>query len=203
MDSSVVSAAELNPFQLLQRVAEFLETHGIAYRVVGSLASMAYGEPRFTNDIDILADVRLEHCDVLMARFPPPDHYLSESAMRSAIVHYGQFNIIHIPSGIKVDMIVLKPDVYAQTEIRRGGRLTSPGEFDAWFASPEDVILNKLRYYHEGGSEKHLRDIASMLLVQGDAIDRDYITLWATELAVLSDWQRVLAGLEDDARRPS
>lgn len=198
-----MSAAELNPFQLLQRVAAFLETHGIAYRVVGSLASMAYGEPRFTNDIDILVDVRLEHRDLLMAAFPPPDHYLAESAIRSAIERHGQFNIIHIPSGIKVDMIVLKPDVYAQTEIRRGRRLTSPGDFDAWFASAEDVILNKLRYYREGGSDKHLRDIAAMLLIQGAAIDRGYIALWAAELGVLSEWQRVLAGLEDESGRPS
>lgn len=181
----------------MQRVAAFLESHGIRYRVVGSLASMAYGEPRFTNDIDVLADLRPEHIVAFLEAFPPPDHYLSEMAMRSAIQQAGQFNIIHIPSGIKVDMIVLKPDEYSRTEIERGRRLTSPGEFDAWFAAPEDVILNKLRYYREGGSEKHLRDIASMLMVQGDAIDRSYIATWAERLEVISEWQVLLAGLDN------
>lgn len=179
----------------MQRVAAFLEAHAIAYRVVGSLASMAYGEPRFTNDIDILADLRPEHCGRFLAAFPPPDHYLSDAAMRTAIEHPGQFNIIHLPSGIKVDMIVLKPDAYAQTEIQRGRRLTSPGEFDAWFASPEDVILNKLRYYAEGGSEKHLRDIASILLIQRTAIDLNYIATWADRLAVLPEWEAVRGDL--------
>ncbi len=180
----------------MQRMAVFLESKAIPYRVVGSLASMAYGEPRFTNDIDILADVRQEHVAALIEAFPAPEHYLSEAAMRAAIAQPGQFNIIHIPSGLKLDMIVLGTDDYARTEIRRGRRLTSPGEFDVWFAAPEDVILNKLIYYREGHSDKHLRDISSMLVIQRDAIDRAYIDSWAARLGVLSEWQTVLSGLE-------
>jgi hypothetical protein len=88
-----------------QRIADVLETHSIAYRVVGSLASMAYGEPRFTNDIDILADVRPEHVQQLLLAFPDPEYCLAESAMRSAIGQCGQFDIIHIASGIKADVI--------------------------------------------------------------------------------------------------
>ena len=191
-----MSPAELDPLQLMQRVAAFLERHGIRYRVVGSLASMAYGEPRFTNDIDILADVRQEHAGAFLDEFPPPEHFLSAAAMQSAIRQPGQFNIIHIPSGLKVDVIVLKPDEYSRTEIDRGRRLVSPGEFDVWFAAPEDVILNKLRYYRERGSEKHLRDIASMLMIQGTAIDRPYIASWAARLGVLAEWQDLLASLE-------
>lgn len=180
----------------MQRVAAFLESHGIRYRVVGSLASMAYGEPRFTNDIDILADVREEHCKAFLDAFPPPEHYLSDAAMRSAVRQFGQFNVIHIPSGIKVDVIVLKQDEYSRSEIERGRRLVSPGEFDVWFAAPEDVILNKLRYYRDGGSDKHVRDITSMLMVQGGAVDRAYIASWAARLGVLSEWQDLLASLE-------
>lgn len=58
------------------------------------------------------------------------------------------------------------------------------------------MILNKLRYYREGGSEKHLRDIASMLMIQGTAIDRSYIASWAARLDVLSEWQDLLTSLE-------
>lgn len=56
------------------------------------------------------------------------------------------------------------------------------------FAAPEDVILMKLKYYEEGGSEKHLRDIRSVLTVQGDKIDRPYITAWAKRLGVREEW---------------
>lgn len=190
-----MSPAELNPSQLMQLVAAFLEELAIRYRVVGSLASMAYGEPRFTNDIDFLADIRLEHAAAFVQAFPPPEHYLSEAAMRAAIEQPGQFNIIHIPSGLKVDMIVLRQDDYSQLEIQRGRRLSSPGEFDVWFAAPEDVILNKLLYYREGGSEKHLRDIASMLMIQGAAIDRGYVASWSVRLGVLAEWEALLADL--------
>lgn len=197
MDLPAVSPADLNPAQLMHLVAAFLEQHAIRYRVVGSLASMAYGEPRFTNDIDFLADIGLEHAAALLQAFPPPEHYLSEAAMRAAIEQRGQFNIIHIPSGLKVDMIVLRQDDYSQLEIQRGRRLTSPGEFDVWFAAPEDVLLNKLVYYREGGSEKHLRDIASMLVIQGAAIDRGYIASWSVQLGVVAEWETLLADLAD------
>ncbi|MEI6326334.1 MAG: hypothetical protein WCO91_12845, partial [Gemmataceae bacterium] len=60
-----------------------------------------------------------------------------------------------------------------------------------FFASPEDVILKKLQYYQLGGSEKHLRDIASMLLIRGEAIDRAYIVEWAAKLGVTSEWELV------------
>lgn len=189
MGWSPVSSSELNPFELMQRVAEFLEGQGIAYRVVGSLASMAYGEPRFTNDVDILADIGVEHVPPLCGAFPPPEYYLAEEAARDAIRNPGQFNIIHIPSGIKVDLIVVKQSEYARTELCRGRRLASPGEFDVWFAAAEDVILNKLLYFKESGSPKHFRDIASMLKVQGSNLDRQYIASWAPRLGVEAEWR--------------
>lgn len=60
-----MAETELNPFQLMQRVADFLEAQHVPYRVVGSLASMAYGEPRFTNDVDILVALTLDKITVL------------------------------------------------------------------------------------------------------------------------------------------
>ena len=62
-------------------------------------------------------------------------------------------------------------------------------------AAPEDVILAKLWYYHEGGSDKHLRDIAAMLQVSGEVIDRGYIDRWARELGYTEEWRAVLEKL--------
>ncbi len=67
-----MSSAELQPHELMQLVADFFEAHKIPYRVVGSLASMAYGEPRFTNDVDIVAELKPEHVALLCAAFPAP-----------------------------------------------------------------------------------------------------------------------------------
>lgn len=183
-----MDGTELNPFQLMQRVAEFLEAHHIPYRVVGSLASMAYGEPRFTNDVDMLVALTFDKIRVLCEAFTLPDYYLSENAMREAISRQSQFNLIHIPSGLKVDFIIARSDEYTRVEINRGKRLSVPDEFDAWFASPEDIILNKLIYYKEGLSEKHLRDIASMFKLKGDMLDIAYIEHWAETLCISSQW---------------
>jgi hypothetical protein len=59
-----------------------------------------------------------------------------------------------------------------------------------WFAAPETVILNKLRFYREGGSQKHLRDIRSMLAVSGDDIDRTLIERTVAELGLTKQWKK-------------
>jgi hypothetical protein len=65
----------------------------------------------------------------------------------------------------------------------------------AFVASPEDVIIGKMLYYREGGSEKHLRDITGILKVSGDQVDRAYVARWAAELGVTEIWQAVLRRL--------
>lgn len=65
-----------------------------------------------------------------------------------------------------------------------------------WFASPEDVILKKLQYYLEGRSEKHIRDIAGVIRVQGDALDRTFISEWATRMNTIDAWLHILEKLE-------
>jgi hypothetical protein len=188
-----MSPAELRPHELMQRVADFFESHGIAYRVVGSMASMAYGEPRFTNDVDIVAELKPEHAGQLCVAFPSPDYYLSPTAVSEAIARRSQFNIIHPASGLKIDVIVPPDTDFARSEASRIRRISSAGAYSAWFASPEDVLLYKLRYYRLSGgvSDKHLRDIASMIKLLRDRLDRDYITHWAGQLGVSAEWELV------------
>lgn len=166
-----MSPAELTPFGLLQQAADCFQRLEVPYRIVGSMASMAYSEPRFTNDIDFLVDLKPQHVAALDAEFPAPDFYLSTAAAHDAIRLRRQFNIIHIPTGLKLKIIQRKETEFSQLDITHGQRLTNEGFYDAWFGSPENVILMKLRYFQEGGSEKHLRDIASVLLIQDQAID--------------------------------
>ena len=47
-------------------------------------------------------------------------------------------------------------------------------------------------YYREGGSEKHLRDIAAMLQVSGDEIDTAYVDAWSGKLGLAEQWQMAL-----------
>lgn len=194
-----MNPAELLPYELMQRVADFCETHTIAYRVVGSMASIAYGEPRLTIDIDIVVELKLQNIAALSATFPFPEYYFSEDAAREAILRRRQFNIIHPASGLKVDLFVPPATEYARIEAQRVHRITSEGEYSAWFGAPEDIVLNKLIYFQlsNGVSEKHLRDIAGMMKLLREKLDRDYIEQWAAKLGVTSEWKLVCQRVDE------
>lgn len=177
--------------QLLRYLIETLETLGINYMLGGSQASIYYGEPRFTQDVDVIADIQATHLPPLVQRFPLPDFYLSAEAMAEAIRRRSQFNIIHPASGLKIDVILPKDTPYDRTQFARRQRLPLLPGMDAYFARPEDVILYKLLYYREGGSDKHLRDIAGMLAISREEIDGVYISEWAGKLGIEEIWQAV------------
>lgn len=177
--------------ELLAYVANAFASLGVEYFITGGLAATVYGEPRFTNDIDLVARLRRDHVAGLLNAFPMPEFYVSESAVEQAIRDRFQFNIIHPASGLKIDVIVPDDGPFEEQRRARIHRISMNDELEICFASPEDVILRKMQYYAEGGSEKHLRDIAGVLLVQGAAIQRDYIQKWADLLGVSEVWDVV------------
>ena len=93
-------------FELLQKIVELFERIQIPYLITGAVAAMAYGEPRLTNDIDIVAAIEENHIGDLLKAFPANEFYVDEETMREAILQHGQFNIIHPASGLKVDIII-------------------------------------------------------------------------------------------------
>ncbi|MBM4136745.1 MAG: nucleotidyltransferase family protein [Nitrospira sp.] len=182
--------------ELLKYLIKAFESLEIQYFITGSMASMFYGEPRFTNDIDVVADIKEKHIAGLLKLFPEDEFYISEEAILDAIINQYQFNIIHPASGLKVDVVIAKGDDFDKSRFKRIKRVTTIEEIWANFASPEDVIIMKMRYYKEGESEKHLRDIASMLKISGNEIDRDYIDFWAKRLNLLDIWNAILNKLK-------
>jgi hypothetical protein len=111
-----MNPVEMQPHELMQIVADFFESHGIDYRVVGSMASMAYGEPRFTNDVDIVADLPLDKVTELCGAFPAPDYYVSEQAARDAVPR--RFQVQHLASGLGLESECLHSAGYRFCPIR-------------------------------------------------------------------------------------
>ena len=184
--------------ELLRRTIEVLESQGIRYLIVGSAASVAYGEPRFTLDIDIVIDVTPGQVSQLCSAYPDDEYYVSLAAAKQAAKEGGQFNVIHPASGNKIDFIIARRDAWGRQQVERRRRVAIlPGLF-GYAGSPEDVILGKMWYYQLGGSEKHLRDIASMLRLSGDQIDRAYVAQWAEQLGLSEIWQTILSRLTAD-----
>lgn len=181
----------MGPRDLLQLVSGELARLGIRHFVTGSMGSMAYGEYRSTIDVDLVADVRLVHIKPLLAAFPQPDFYLSDVAMQEAIAAFSQFNLIHVPTGFKVDFMIPEATTFNASRFARVRAVALSPQLSVPVASPEDIILMKLRYFHAGGSDKHLRDIAGMLRILSGSVDRSYIDHWAQSFGVEAEWKLV------------
>ena len=158
--------------ELLEKLVVTLEKLNVPYLLTGSLATSAFGEPRFTNDIDVVVRLALAQVPHLCALFPAPDFYCDQTSAEQAVRQRFQFNILHPTSGQKVDVIVASDSEFDRSRLARGVRIPVSPDFEATFSAPEDVIVKKLEYFREGGSAKHLRDIVGVLKVQGERIDR-------------------------------
>lgn len=152
---------------------------------------MAYGEPRLTNDIDVVASIEERYVSHLIEAFPASEYYVSDEMIREAIEHQGQFNIIHPGSGLKVDVIIRRNTPFEASRFRRLRRIHPAESYEANFAAPEDVIIKKMEYYKNGGSGKHLRDIIGILKIGGDEIDFACISVWAEQLGLTGIWEAV------------
>ncbi len=176
---------------LIKFAVDQFESLGLRYMVVGSYASMVLGEPRMTMDIDIVVELGAMQVGDFCSRFPAPEYYVSEPAVRDAIRTGSQFNVIHSHSGHKFDFILPRSDEWGATQLSRRQRVKLLPDREGYTASPEDVILGKIWYYDVGGSEKHLRDIAGILRISGSRVDRKYIDEWATKLGYGEIWKSI------------
>jgi hypothetical protein len=190
----------MEPSDLLRHVVGVLERLHLPYFVTGSVAASYFGEPRFTNDIDIVCALPARSVEGFCGAFPEPDFYVSPEAAQEAVAHCGQFNILHPASGLKVDILIPAETPFNNSRFARATRVHPAQDYLAAFASPEDVIIKKMEYYREGGSDKHLRDIAGMLKISGQRVDRAYIADWATRLGMLEIWQSIQQRLEGPAQ---
>jgi hypothetical protein len=177
---------------LLGHTVQVLETLAIPYMIVGSFASSVHGEPRMTQDIDIVIDPTGSQLEELCAAFGSDEYYVSRDAARQALARRDQFNVIHPDSGNKIDFMLARSDPWGREQVARRALEPILPDRQAYVARPEDVILAKLLYYQEGGSEKHLRDIAGVLKHGGTGVDRSYVQRWADQLGVRTEWDAVL-----------
>ena len=187
----------MDPLDLLRVCVPVFDRLHIGYFVTGSVASATYGEFRNTNDIDIVVHVDVDDTDTICNCFPEPEFYVSREAVRDAIVRAGQFNVLHSTSGFKIDFMVSSFDEFDRSRFARAKLVPLAEGFVLKMASPEDVIIKKLEYFKLGGSDKHLRDIAGILRVTGDDVDRDYIGRWVARLDLETEWEATLARADD------
>ena len=181
---------EANLFLLF---TQLLNKLGVAYMVSGSVAVIIYGAPRLTHDVDLIVVLDRSHIGRLQELFPPEQFYCPPAeviAVEAAREQRGHFNIIHHETGFKADLYLSGRDPLHAWGLARARRLEVEGQVLV-VAPPEYVILRKLEYYREGGSEKHLRDIRSMLDTSPKAINIAELEQQIAARGLQEAWQQV------------
>lgn len=164
----------------------------VRYVVSGSVAAILYGEPRLTHDVDFVVILRREDVGRLREAFPVAEFYMPPPEIIHAELareQRGHFNLIHADTGFKADFYLAGREEIHAWAFRHARRMVYRGEPLA-VAPPEYVIVRKLEYLREGGSEKHLRDIRSVLSVSGEEIDRSALEEWIRRQGVEAQWRQ-------------
>ncbi|MGE0553542.1 MAG: nucleotidyl transferase AbiEii/AbiGii toxin family protein [Gemmatimonadales bacterium] len=172
----------------------------IPYLVTGGIASIVYGEPRFTRDIDLVLALQPEDASVLAGLWSAADYYvppvevIAEEARRT---EHGHFNVLHHETGLRADCYLAGRDPLQAWALERP-QVEQVGPDPVRLAPIEYVVLQKLRYFRIGGSERHLRDVAAMIRVSGAAIDPALLGPWLERLGLEEPWRSAQAWREPE-----
>ncbi len=165
--------------EVLQRVSDGLTAHGLQFMLTGSFALAYYATPRMTRDLDIVVALGAPEIEALMAEFSP-DFYVDRDAVRAAVDSERMFNMMHLSSAIKIDLIVRKSSAYRVAEFARRQHI-SMATVSTWIVSREDLILSKLEWARDSHSELQLRDVRQLL---AGPVDMHYLRDWALRLGI-------------------
>jgi len=172
-----------------------IEAIQIDYMITGSVASILYGKPRLTQDMDIVVIFPVSKIDSFVKSFDINDYYCPpEEAIHEAIGfgERGHMNVIDQKTGFKIGIYPAGNDELAKWGFDNKKRIELIEGEEVWVAPPEYVILKKLTYYKEGGSQKHIEDIKGMIEVADDQIDIALVEIWLEKLDLTECWPDVI-----------
>lgn len=183
-----------DPIAAALRVAGILTRLRVPYLLVGSVASSIYGEPRATEDVDIVLDFDMDGADALV-RALEGDYYVDAGAVREAVRRRSSFNIIGLGRVQKIVLFLMKDRPFDREEFRRRVEveLVRDPAARAFLAAPEDLLLHKLEWFRQGGevSDRQWRDVLGIANVQAGRLDREHSKRMGASLGVADLLERV------------
>lgn len=156
--------------RLLAEAIRLLEGARILYMITGSVPSSYHGEPRATLDLDIVIDPVPRSLDRLLDGLVAAGFSVDREAAHEALAARSQFNAIG-GDAEKIDFIIRRDRPFSVEEFGRRRRADLLGT-PAFVSSAEDAIISKLEWAATTGSDRQLRDVAAMVAIGGDSIDR-------------------------------
>ena len=172
--------------QVAFQVFDVLDSLGCRYHLGGSYASSIHGIPRQTHDTDIVCDLQQGDADRFVAEIAD-DFYCDRARIAQAISRGSSFNLVHLKTGVKIDLIQKGQDRYDSEELERSQMLElgDPSR-SVPVKTAEDTILRKLEWYRQGGevSDRQWGDVLGILRTQNDRLDLDYLRSRSETLGV-------------------
>lgn len=186
----------MSPSEVLRRITTALDRAGIAYMLTGSFASAHYGAPRSTQDIDIVIAATPTQLRTFVRSLPSVEYYSDLDAALEAHERQSLFNLIDLATGWKIDLIIRKSRAFSLEEFDRRQLVTVQG-LPLFVASAEDVVIAKVEWSKRAQSQRQIEDVASILKLRWEALDRPYLEQWISELDLKQEWSHAkrIAGI--------
>src|SRR5512138_2083504 len=181
----------------LRLMIEALNAAGVEYLIGGAIAEWAWGEPRATQDLDLVVNIPFKAVNKLSKELEKRDMLIPADIILDNILEDRAdipINAIHMHSGFKADLYpVREGDELRQSAFKRREQVDyGPPIGKVYIHSPEDLILYKLMYFSLSQQPKHSRDIAAILRTKKDQLDFNYIDIWVGRLGLGSVWKQIL-----------
>jgi hypothetical protein len=182
----MTSGQEPDAIDIALLVAAAIEKVGGAYFVGGSLASSMQGEPRATNDVDMVIEVPLGRIREFIEALGS-DFEVDVDGLRSALLNGTSCNVFFLPVLTKVDLFGVGSTPYDEIEFsRRRSVLVRDPDVHLVLKTAEDTVLRKLWWFRQGGevSDRQWRDVVQVLKIGGATMDATYMDHWSAPLRI-------------------
>jgi len=154
-------------FDTLHDVVVRLNFLEVEYMVTGSVAMSSYVPARATMDIDVIIEIEDSDIQRFERKFAG-DYYIDLESIRRAKERHSMFNVVNFTTGVKVDFITRKPNVFEAAKFKRRRRTRIDGT-DFWVISKEDLILSKLWWARDSHSGRQFEDVCRLIESGADA----------------------------------
>jgi hypothetical protein len=179
---------DLNLFSLF---IDKLDEVKVRYFITGSVASIVYGEPRLTHDIDLVISLDPENIKEFINAFDISEFYCPPAEILNIELNRtlrGHFNIIHHKTGFKADIYFMGRDEFQFWAMNNKKQIDFLGKI-LFIAPIEYVIVKKLEYFQEGKSEKHILDIKGMIKESNELIDYAVLSELIKNRGLSHEWK--------------
>jgi len=161
--------------KLYQKTINLLEKEKKPYLLIGGLAVGILGEPRMTQDIDLIIFIPKSSIPAFLKTLKKAEFNFIPATVKKDVELKGAFRVTF--EGLWVDFIVSSTD-FESSAFKRKIKVKLLGK-NVNIPSAEDLILLKLI----PGRERDILDVKSIIERHRGKLDKKYLENWAQKLS--------------------